>query len=72
MSATDVQQLMLKQIEELRSDVSHLRESMRELSERVVHLEQQEKVTRIYFACGGGLAALVLREIVPKLLGIGG
>ena len=72
MSSADVQQLMLKQVEELRADIKELRESMRELSERVVHLEHQEKVTRIYFAIGGGLAALVLRELIPRVLGIGG
>ena len=70
--ATEVQQLMLKQIEELRVEMKELRESMRELSERVVHIEHQEKVTRVYFAGGGALAALVLRELIPRLLGIGG
>ena len=72
MSSADVQQLMLKQIEELRIEVKELRDSMAELSERVVHIEHAEKVTRIYFAIGGGLAAIVLREVVPRLFGLGG
>ena len=46
-----------------------LSEKVTQLSERVLRLEHEEKVTRWFFAGGGAVIAIVMRELIPKVLG---
>ena len=57
---------------EVRADIKEMREQMakehRELRDRVIHLEYQNKVTRWFFSVGGAAAAIALRELIPRIL----
>ena len=78
----DIIEMLIKQIDEVKqsiekvhvqmeADHKELGEKVTKLSERVIKLEHQEKVYRVYFALGGAAAAIILREFLPKLLGLG-
>ena len=54
---------------QLRADVIEISKKLTRLDKRVMHLEHDSRITRWCFAVGGAVIALVLREVVPLLLG---
>lgn len=69
---TEVTDLLLDMMNELKADVQSLRKQMHEehaeLSERVGRLEHDGRVTRWMFGAGGALLMFTARELLPKLL----
>ena len=83
MSQEQVQSLILKQLDEIKSDMRTMRDLMSKehaalsekvtaLSNRVRDLEHHEKISRWIWAGCGGAIAIILRELIPKILGLGG
>lgn len=77
--AKDAMDFLTETLDEVKTELRNLRSTMQaehkalsekvvQLSERVLQLEHEEKVTRWFFAGGGAVIAIVVRELIPKLL----
>ena len=71
--ANEVTDMLISRIDDLKQDLHEFRKQMsaehKDLLERVIKLEHEEKFTRYVFACVGGVIALIAREVIPKLIG---
>ena len=71
MSVTELNNMLIKQLDELRADVRKMEERMaqehKELSERVMKLEHDARVTRWIFALGGTIGGFLLRQMLSGL-----
>ena len=74
---TEVQDMILSQLDNLQAQVTRLQDQMaemtaqmtkehRELSERVARLEHWEKVYRAVLAAGGLIVGYLIREVLGK------
>lgn len=76
---TEVTDVLIKQMEDLKEDLKGLREQMTKdhaalsekvsaLSDRVLKLEHHERVVRWVFAVGGTAGGFLMREVLGRLL----
>ena len=68
----EVVDLLIQGQRELKEEIEKLRETMqrehKELSDRVLSLEHNEKITRWIFAAGGTVAGFLIREVVQRIV----
>ena len=66
----EVTDLLIDGLTEVKVQIQEMRKEMHEehkaLTERVVRLEHQERITRWLFAAGGALIMLTARELIPR------
>ena len=66
--STEVQNIIMKRLDEINEAVKKVDEDVDELRVEIIHLQHEAKITKWLFAGAGGIVAIAVKDVILPLI----